>query len=67
VNPGFAEHYERDYTHEEVVRMQALSTLGTLEDVIAHLKALVTAYGEMRYSPLATIPLEVMLMERLKK
>ncbi len=65
VSPGLETLFESDLTKEEVRQLKTLSGLITIEKHVPLLKSLIRAYGETRYSPFATIPLEIALIENL--
>lgn len=56
-----------DLTGDELVRLQSLVSKLDPETGVALIEKLLVAYSEMRYSPFATIPLEIALIELLKK
>jgi DNA polymerase-3 subunit gamma/tau len=65
VNPGLETLFEAELTKEEIRQLKILSRLIIIEKHAPLLRALIRAYGEMRYSPFATIPLEIALIENL--
>lgn len=66
VNPELESLFEQELTADELKRMKA--HLGTMDSVSQArlIRSLIRAYGEIRYSPFATIPLEVALIENFE-
>ncbi|PIT92324.1 MAG: hypothetical protein COU08_03370 [Candidatus Harrisonbacteria bacterium CG10_big_fil_rev_8_21_14_0_10_42_17] len=58
--------YEREFTKVEIELIKKHSALMS-EAHIPLLRALIRAYSEMRYSPFMSVPLEVALIEHLRK
>jgi DNA polymerase-3 subunit gamma/tau len=67
MNPNLEKTLHADLTTDEVRRVKELAKLAEPEAQIVLLRALIRAYTEMRYSPLATVPFEIALVEELKK
>lgn len=67
VDPNMAELFRNELTGESLKTLQSQAALASKTDLVRLLKALIGAYGEMRYSPFAIIPLEVAIIESLKK
>ncbi len=67
VNPSLEESFEKDLTRDELAAMKALAAMKGADSatLVLLIKALIRAYAEMRYSPFAAVPLEVMLVEQL--
>ncbi len=71
INPSLEQSFEKDLTKDELAAMRTLGTStkdGEGADsatLVKLIKALIRAYAEMRYSPFAIVPLEVMLVEQL--
>ena len=67
VNPSLTASFEKDLTKDELAAMQTLGTEQGADTatLVRLIKALIRAYAEMRYSPFAAVPLEVMLVEQL--
>lgn len=65
LNPELQKIFQSELTSDEVGRLKTLSDLMAPEKGVKILKALIRAYTEMRYSPFATVPLEVALTELL--
>ncbi len=67
VNPALAASFEKDLTKDELAAMSALGNEKGADPatLVRLIKALIRAYAEMRYSPFAVVPLEVMLVEQL--
>ncbi len=65
-NPDLENFFKRELTTKEMDGLKVHA--GKLDDKkhIPLIKALIVAYSQMRYSPFATIPLEVALIEHLK-
>lgn len=66
MDPGLEKFFESELTKEELLSLKKLSELAKIDLHVPFLKSLIRAYAEMRYSPFATIPLELALMEHLK-
>jgi DNA polymerase-3 subunit gamma/tau len=66
LNPGLEKIFELDLTKDEIVRLGKLAAAGDSQKLISVLRSLIRAYGEMRYSPFAMVPLEIALAEELK-
>jgi DNA polymerase-3 subunit gamma/tau len=67
LHPALADSFEREATHDELERMRSLAGLVDPPRALPLLQALLTAYSEMRYSPVAIVPLEIALIEQLKQ
>lgn len=67
VNPALEKSFESDLTTEEVGQIKKLTNLAPIDQQVKLIKSLIRAYAEMRYSPFAMVPLEVALVENLKK
>jgi DNA polymerase III subunit gamma/tau len=65
LNPALEKSLEKDLTKDELVAAKKLGTAAEAAFLVLILKALIRAYSEMRYSPFAAVPLEVMLVEHL--
>jgi DNA polymerase-3 subunit gamma/tau len=72
INPTLEATFEKELTRDEIAAAKKLggaaNTGGSGADaafIIKILKALIRAYSEMRYSPFATVPLEIALAENL--
>ena len=65
VNPSLETILEKDLTKEELASAKKLGAAADQKFLATFLKALIRAYAEMRYSPFAAVPLEVMLVEQL--
>jgi len=63
LNPDLEKSFSEELTKEEMGRMKKLSGLARPEKVLPLLRSLIRAYSEMRYSPFASVPLEIALME----
>jgi len=67
MDTSLQELYKDELTKEELAAVMAHSAAINPQSTIALLKALIMAYGEMRYSPFPHIPLEVSFIEHLGK
>ncbi len=65
VNPSLEASFEKDLTHDEIAAIKKLASGTDTATLVKFIKALIRAYAEMRYSPFAIVPLEVMLVENL--
>ncbi len=67
VNPSLEPSFEKDLTKDELAAMKVLGAQKGVDNamLVRIIKALIRAYAEMRYSPFAAVPLEVMLVEQL--
>jgi DNA polymerase-3 subunit gamma/tau len=65
INPSLEKIIEKDLTKDELAAVKALAAGADAAVLVLLLKALIRAYSEMRYSPFAAVPLEVMLVEHL--
>lgn len=65
LSPELQKTFQSELTADEIGRLKTLSGLLTPERGVKILKALIRAYTEMRYSPFATVPLEIALTELL--
>lgn len=66
VNSALEHAFSADLTTEELSQLKTLAAAIDTEKILALIKSLITAYSEMRYSPFASIPLEVVIMEQVK-
>lgn len=67
INPSLEKVFLDEMTKEEMAKMKHLLELAAAEKQIQIIKALIRAWSEMRYSPLASVPLEIALTEILEK
>ncbi len=65
-NPDLEEMFRHELTTKELEQLKAHIQLFDDKKYIPLLKSMITAYSQMRYSPFATIPLEIALIEHLK-
>lgn len=65
VDPELLPLFARELTAHELTKLKEHSTLVSPDRHVPLLQSLIRAYGEMRYSPFAAIPLEVALIEHL--
>src|SRR3989344_8044495 len=66
-DPTLEKLFARELTKKE---LEGLKTQAALVDAKKHIelvKSLIRAYGEMRYSPFAIVPLEVAIIEKLQR
>lgn len=66
-NPELAALLGRELTDRELAEVRRHSALMSAEAHVPLLRSLIRAYSEMRYSPFASVPLEVALIEHLQK
>jgi len=66
MNPRIEELYQKELTKDEIANLKEHAKLIHDQKHIALLKSLISAYGEMKYSPFAIVPLEVAIIENLK-
>ncbi len=64
LNPDLEKNFAEEFTKEEIGKMKILAGSAKTEKTVLLLRALIRAYSEMRYSPFATIPLEIALIEQ---
>ncbi len=67
VNPGFETDFKKDLTAKELEQIKVHAKSINTTKHIPLIKSLITAYSQMRYSPFASIPLEIALIEHLKQ
>lgn len=67
VSPDIEELFKNDLTTEELKRIKTHAANAHELFTIKLIKSLIRAYGEIRYSPFAAIPLEVAFMENLRE
>jgi DNA polymerase III gamma/tau subunit len=65
-DPKMTELFKDEVTSDTAKRITEHATGADKEKLIVILKALISAYGEIKYSPFAIIPLEVAIVESLK-
>jgi len=65
-NPELKEWYSRDLTSKELESVEKHSKIIEKTFAIKLLQSFIQAYSQMRYSPFASIPLEVALIENLE-
>jgi len=66
-DPTIEALFREELTAREIEMLKKHASLVKSPEHIAFLKSLIRAWSEMRYSPFATIPLEVAIIEHLKK
>lgn len=68
LNPGLEEIFKRELTSDEIEEIKNHGTLIKNDhDAINLIRSLIRAYSEMRYSPFPLVPLELAIIENLKK
>ena len=67
MNPSLGTIFRGELTDEEAKRAEAFAKLIDAQRHIPFLKSLIRAYGEIRYSPFASVPLEVAIIEHLSQ
>jgi len=67
LNPELETSFQKELTSEEIKIIKKLGASMKTDSCIKLIKSLIRAYGEMRYSPFALIPLEIALVENLGK
>ena len=65
-NPDLKEEFKKELTGAELAEVVKHAGLIDPAKHIPLIKSLITSYSQMRYSPFATIPLEIALIEHLK-
>ncbi len=65
VNPSLEKIFEKELTRDEIAAVRTLSAAADAAFLVRFLRSLIRAYSEMRYSPFAIVPLEVVLVENL--
>jgi len=65
IDPALEKIMEKDLTKDELAAAKKLAAAADAAFLVLLLKALIRAYSEMRYSPFAAVPLEIMLVEHL--
>ncbi len=66
-DPAIEMLFREELTAKELTELKKHSGSIDASKHIPLLRALIRAWGDMRYSPFATIPLEVALIENLRK
>ena len=67
LNPELEKTFARELTKEEMATVKKMGASADAAFLVMLEKALIRAYTEMRYSPFAAVPLEIALIENLKK
>lgn len=67
MNPTLISTFGRELTNDDILKIKELGDLVEVDSHIRLIKSLIKAWGEMRYSPFAIVPLEVAIIEHLKK
>jgi DNA polymerase III subunit gamma/tau len=63
INPALEKVFEKELTHDEIMKIKKLSEQADSAALVKAIRALIRAYAEMRYSPFASVPLEICLIE----
>jgi DNA polymerase-3 subunit gamma/tau len=63
LNPALEKTIGLDLTKDELARMAALAKNADPTHLTAAVRTMIRAYGEMRYSPFAIVPLEIAIVE----
>lgn len=66
-NEDLGEEFAKEMTSKELEETKAHAKLVDGDKSIELLKSLIVAYSQMRYSPFASIPLEIAIIQQLKK
>jgi len=66
MNPVLEKTFAGELTADEIIKLKNLAEFAQKDPAIRLLKSLIRAYGEMRYSPFAIVPLEIALVENLQ-
>src|SRR5262249_33098160 len=65
LNPALDKTFEKELTKDELAGAKKLGTAADTALLVKLIKGFIRAYAEMRYSPFAIVPLEIMLVENL--
>ncbi|MBI4087500.1 MAG: DNA polymerase III subunit gamma/tau [Candidatus Liptonbacteria bacterium] len=65
LNPALEKSFGGEMTSDEIEKIKKLSASLETESAIRLIKSLIRAYSEMRYSPFASVPLEIAIIEHL--
>jgi DNA polymerase-3 subunit gamma/tau len=65
VSPALEKVFEKEMTKDEIATAKKMSTAADAAFLVKMIKAFIKAYAEMRYSPFAIVPLEIVLIENL--
>ncbi|MDP3880896.1 MAG: hypothetical protein Q8Q32_01800, partial [bacterium] len=66
-NEDLAEEFGKEMTGKELAETKKHAGMVDPDKSIELLKALIVAYSQMRYSPFASIPLEIAIIQQLKE
>src|SRR3989344_228289 len=66
INPSLEIFFARELTSDDIQKLKNLSSAIEVKSHVNLIKSLIRAYGEMRYSPFAIVPLEVAIIENLQ-
>lgn len=67
MDPRLEHLFKKEFTQKELEQLKTHSQTADVKKHLPLLKALIRAYGEMRYSPFAIVPLEIAIIENLQK
>jgi DNA polymerase-3 subunit gamma/tau len=65
LNPALGDMFSKELTTDELAQIKSLGTSADTAFLVTLLRSLIRAYAEMRYSPFAIVPLEIVLTENL--
>jgi DNA polymerase-3 subunit gamma/tau len=65
LSPALEATFEKDLTRDEITEIKRLGASANQAALVLMIRALIRAYAEMRYSPFATVPLEISLVENI--
>ncbi|MGC9599202.1 MAG: DNA polymerase III subunit gamma/tau [Minisyncoccia bacterium] len=65
VNPSLEKIFEKELTRDEIAAVKKLAVSADAAFLVKFIKSLIRAYSEMRYSPFAIVPLEIVIIESL--
>ncbi len=66
-DPKLEELFQHELTKKELEQIKSQGEKILPDKHLLFIKSLIRAYGEMRYSPFAIVPLEIAIIENLKK
>ena len=66
IDPSLGTMFEKELTRDEITMLKKLASEADTAFLIKFLSSLIRAYSEMRYSPFAAVPLEVVLAENMQ-
>ncbi len=65
IDPALGTTFEKELTRDEIANMKKIAEGTDIIFLAKFISSLIRAYSEMRYSPFAIVPLEIMLVENL--